>query len=95
MILRATLSTLTLATLSLLAFGTSPVSATCIDTNPDDNGIGTQGCNLPVGGTCKVLVYGEVPGTSDCSPIVCVRECYPPYECIQDGVQNCRGPPPS
>jgi hypothetical protein len=90
MILRATLLTLMLATLGLVAFGTPSASATCIDANPDDNGVGTQGCNIPVAGTCKVLVYGQLPGVgSGCSPIVCIRECYPPYECVQD----CDGTP--
>ena len=97
MILRATLLTLMLATLGLVAFGTPSASATCIDTNPDDNGVGTQGCNIPVGGDCKVGAYGELPGiSSGCSPITCVKDCLPPpYECIQDGVQDCRGPPPA
>lgn len=96
MILRATLLTLTLAALGLVAFAPS-ASATCIDTSPDDNGVGTQGCNIPVAGTCKVLVYGELPGGPTCVTIVCVRECvphvlddlWPPYDCVQD----CDGPP--
>lgn len=82
MILRATLLTLMLAALGLVAF-TPSASATCIDTNPDDNGVGTQGCNIPVAGNCKVLVYGQLPGGPTCQPIVCVRECYPPT-CVTD-----------
>jgi hypothetical protein len=88
MILRATLLTLMLASLGFIAF-TPSASATCLDTNPDDNGVGTQGCNLPVAGNCKVLVYGQLPGiSSGCSPIVCIRDCFPPYDCVQD----CGGP---
>ena len=87
-------TTLLLAATAFLAFAPS-TSATCIDSNPDDNGVGTQGCNVPVGGDCKVLVYGQLPGVSSgCIPIVCVRECIPhlpPYDCI-DGVQDCDGP---
>ena len=91
--IRATLATLMLLGLGLIAFGT-PVSATCIDSNPDDDGVGTQGCNVPAGGDCKVLVYGSLPGVgSGCSPVACVRECvphFPPYDCF-DGVQDCDG----
>ena len=91
MTLRATLITLMLATLGLIAF-TPSASATCIDSNPDDNGIGTQGCNLPAASfanTCKVLGYGSLPGAllPTCVPIVCVQECvphWPPYDCVQD-----------
>ena len=76
--IRATLVTLMLVGLGLIAFGTPTATATCLDTNPDDNGVGTQGCNLPVAGNCKVLVYGQLPGVSSgCSPIVCVREPCP------------------
>ena len=91
MILRATLLTLMLATLGLVAF-TPTASATCLDTNPDDNGVGTTGCNIPVAGNCMVLVYGQLPGVSSgCSPIACVVECVPPvYECLEQGIQNCR-----
>ena len=90
--IRATLLTLMLVGLGLIAF-TPTVSATCIDSTPDDNGIGTQGCTIPVGGNCKVLVYGQVPGmSSGCSPVVCIRDClpFPPYDCV-DGVQDCDG----
>jgi hypothetical protein len=84
--IRATLTTLMLASLaflSLLAFAPS-ASATCIDSNPDDNGVGTQGCNIPAEGNCKVLVYGQVTGiSSGCSPIVCVRDCVP-IDCFTD-----------
>ena len=75
MILRAALIALLLATLGLVAFAPTG-SATCLDTNPDDNGVGTQGCNLPVSNlnNCKVLVYGSIPGTSGCSQIYCIRE---------------------
>lgn len=92
--IRATLVTLGLALLGFAASAPT-ASATCLDANPDDNGVGTQGCNLPVGGNCKVLVYGELPGVSpSCSPIVCIRDClFPPYECLQSGVQDCDGPP--
>jgi hypothetical protein len=77
MILRATLITLMLA---VLGFAFTPsASATCIDSNAtDDDGVGTEGCNLPVVSflnTCKVLAYGEV-GPS-CAPIQCVREPCP------------------
>lgn len=73
MILRATLLTLMLAALGLIAFAAPTATATCVDANPDDNGVGTQGCNLPVGGNCKVLVYGSLPGTQ-CSQVTCIRE---------------------
>jgi hypothetical protein len=94
--IHATLATLMLLGLGLIASAPS-ASATCIDTNPDDNGVGTQGCNIPVAGTCKVLVYGDLPGGPTCQPIVCIRECvphvlddvWPPYDCVQD----CDGPP--
>jgi hypothetical protein len=97
MTFRTALLTLMLATLGLVAFGTPSASASCIDTNPDDNGVGTQGCQVPVGGDCKVLVYGQLPGiSSGCSPVVCVKDCLPPvYDCVQGGVQDCRGPPPA
>lgn len=73
--IRATFVTLMLVALGFLAFGTPTATAACIDVNPDDNGVGTQGCNIPVAGNCKVLVYGELPGiSSGCSPIVCIRE---------------------
>ena len=97
MTLRATFLTLMLAALGLIAL-TPNASATCLDTNPDDNGIGTQDCNVPVVGDCKVLAYGSLPGLSTgCSPVVCVSECvpdvkdlvWPPYDCVQD----CDGPP--
>ncbi|HJQ93335.1 MAG TPA: hypothetical protein VJ874_03500 [Candidatus Thermoplasmatota archaeon] len=89
--IRATLLTLMLAALGLVAFAPS-ASATCIDSNPDDDGVGTQGCNVPAASfanTCKVLVYGPLPGPllPTCVPIVCVKECvphFPPYECVQD-----------
>ena len=98
MLLRTTLMTLMLA---LVAFVTAAptASATCLDVNPDDNGVGTQGCNIPVAGTCKVLVYGSLPGAlvPSCLQVVCVQECvphvvdelWPPYDCVQD----CDGPP--
>ena len=92
MTLRATLLTLMLAALGLTAFAPG-ASASCIDSNPDDDGVGTQGCQIPAGGDCKVLVYGELPGIgSGCSPVVCIRECVldPPYDCF-DGVQDCDG----
>jgi hypothetical protein len=94
--IRATLLTLMLAALGLVAFAPTS-SATCLDTNPDDDGVGTQGCNIPVGGDCRVLVYGQAPGvSSSCSPVVCIRECLdPPYDCLEGGVQDCRGPPPA
>lgn len=77
MLVRATLLTLMLAALGLIAF-TPTGSASCLDTTPDDDGVGTQGCNIPVAGNCKVLVYGQLPGVSNgCSPIVCVREPCP------------------
>jgi hypothetical protein len=83
MILRATLLTLMLAALGLVAF-TPSASATCIDATPDDNGVGTQGCSTPVAGNCKVLVYGQTPGFSPgCSPITCVRDCIP-IQCFTD-----------
>ena len=88
--IRATLLTLMLAALGLIAF-TPNASASCIDSNPDDDGVGMQNCSLPAG-NCKVLVYGEAPGLgSGCSPFVCVRECTPPIvQCITEGIQNCR-----
>ena len=73
MILRTTLIATMLVALGFIAFGAPTASAACIDANPDDNGVGTQGCNLPVAGNCKVLVYGSVPGTS-CSQVQCVTE---------------------
>lgn len=79
-----------LLTLAAFAALTPTASATCIDATPDDNGVGSNGCNVPVAGPvhCKVLVYGQLPGVSSgCSPIVCVRECVP-YDCVQD----CDGP---
>ncbi len=99
MSLRATLLTLMLALAALVTF-TPAATATCIDTSPDDNGVGTQGCNVPVVGTCKILYYGQLPGplVPTCVPIVCsVVECvphlldrlWPPYDCVQD----CDGPP--
>lgn len=75
MFLRATLITLMIAALGLLAF-TPSGSATCIDSNPDDNGVGTQGCNVPVVGNCKVLVYGQV-GAPSCAQVQCIREPCP------------------
>jgi hypothetical protein len=86
--LRTILTTLMLAFLAFVTF-TPAASATCIDLNPDDNGVGTQGCNLPVAGTCKVLAYGSLPGAlmPSCTPIACVVECiphWPPYDCVQD-----------
>lgn len=93
--LRTTLLTLLLAA-TAAAVAAPMASATCLDVAPDDDGVGTEGCNLPVGGTCKVLVYGQVGLSSGCVPIVCVRECLPPpYECLGEGVQDCRGPPPA
>lgn len=87
------LTTCLLALTALAAFAPN-ASATCLDTTPDDDGVGTNGCNLPAGGDCQVLVYGSLPGiSSGCSPIVCVRECvpgFPPYDCF-DGVQDCDG----
>lgn len=84
--IRATLTTLMLASLaflSLLAFAPT-ASATCIDSTPDDNGVGTQGCNVPVEGNCKVLVYGQVPGIGQgCIPITCFSQCVP-IECFTD-----------
>ena len=101
MSLRATLLTLMLGLAAFVTF-TPAASATCLDTNPDDNGVGTQGCNLPAASfanTCKVLYYGQLPGPliPTCVQIVCVRECvphvvddlWPPYDCVQD----CDGPP--
>ena len=87
----------TLLLLAAAAASAPTANATCIDASPDDNGVGTQGCNVPVVGTCKVLVYGELPGGPTCQPIVCVAECvphildelWPPYDCVQD----CDGPP--
>ena len=85
--IRATLTTLMLASLaflSLLAFAPT-ASATCIDSTPDDNGVGTQGCSIPVAGNCKVLVYGQVPGVSgDCFPIDCIRDDCVPIQCVTD-----------
>ena len=78
---------------ALTAFAVLPptASATCLDTAPDDDGVGTEGCDLPAGGDCKVLVYGSLPGIgSGCVPIVCVKECVP-YDCVQD----CDGTPAS
>jgi hypothetical protein len=94
--LRAALLTLMLASLAFVTF-TPAASATCLDANPDDNGVGTQGCNLPAAGTCKVLAYSTVPGAlwPSCLVITCVVECvpavddlWPPYDCVQD----CDGP---
>jgi hypothetical protein len=84
MTLRATLLTLMLAALGLIALAPG-ASATCLDTNPDDNGIGTQDCNVPAVGDCKVLVYGNLPGLGqDCLPVDCVRECGPPADSATD-----------
>jgi hypothetical protein len=86
------LTTCLLALTALAAFAPN-ASATCLDTTPDDDGVGTNGCNLPAGGDCQVLVYGSLPGVSSgCSPVVCVSECvphvkdlvWPPYDCVQD-----------
>lgn len=81
MFLRTTTTALLLASLGLLAM-TPGASASCLDTNPDDDGIGADGCNVPVLGECNVhaLAYGQLPGFGgSCDGLVqCVRECGPP-----------------
>ncbi len=81
--LRATLTTLMLAFLAFVTF-TPSAQATCLDTSPDDDGVGMDGCQVPVLGECNVhaLAYGSVPGSGgSCDAVVqCVRECWPPAE---------------
>jgi hypothetical protein len=82
-----------LVALTALAALPPTASASCLDSTPDDNGVGTTGCRLPVSNTpvpdCHVLVYGQLPGIgTGCSPIVCVKDCLP-YDCVQD----CDGTP--
>jgi hypothetical protein len=76
--IRATLTTLMLASVAFVALlaAAPTASATCLDLNPDYNGVGTVGCNVPVVGDCKVYLYGGL--SSSCVPIQCFRECGPP-----------------
>src|SRR5688500_8399839 len=80
---RATLLTLMLASLALVA--TAPTAqATCLALDPDDDGVGSDGCRAPVLGECNVhvLAYGQVHGSGgSCDGLYqCVRECTPPSE---------------
>lgn len=71
-----------LLALASLAVAAPTASATCLDTTPDDDGIGSDGCTVPVLGECNmhVLAYGQLPGSGgSCDGLVqCVRECGPP-----------------
>lgn len=81
MILRTPLAASLLLAFGLIAFAPTG-SATCLDTTPDDDGVGSDGCNVPVLGECNVhvLAYGQLPGSGgSCDSFVqCVRECGPP-----------------
>jgi hypothetical protein len=83
-----------LLALAALAAAAPTASASCIDSTPDDNGVGPTNCTVPVLNakvTCHVLVYGQLPGISNsCVPIVCIKDCLP-YDCVQD----CDGAPAS
>lgn len=80
------------AMIVLAAFAASAptASASCIDTNPDDNGVGTTNCSgVPIVGNCHVLRYGQLPGLSHgCAPIDCVQDCDGPA----DSAASIQGP---